>query len=313
MATPKIVERQLAEADALQQALIQATPGPDATIVTSASQLQEPPAQPTPVAPPATPAPPAQPSVDWERKFKTMQGMYNTDVPALKAQNLTMQSDVTALKEQVRVLTQAAQQATKPAERPPVDPKDIESFGADLIDMVQRQAQNAHKALRDEFSSRIAALEQAVNGVSQKAATSAENQFYATLRSLVPDWQQINTDERWLQWLSEVDPTFGLPRQAALDHAHQTGDPGRVAALFSQFKAALTPPKKESLESQVTPVGTGSAEPPAQAPAARPRISEKFVRQFYRDVAQNRYVGREAEAQRIEQEINLAAAEGRIV
>lgn len=313
MAIPKNVERQLAEAEALHQAALQATPGPDPTVITDASQLTQ--AAPPPVAPPAPPtppAPPAPPAVDWEQRFKTVQGMYNAEVPSLKAQNRTMESDLTALKEQVRVLTQAAQ-AAKPPERTPVDPKDIESFGTEMIEMVHRQAQAAHKALRDEFSARINALEEAVTGVSKKTTTTIENQFYASLRQMVPDWQQINADERWLAWLSEVDPTFGLPRQAALDHAHQTSDAGRVAALFNQFKAAHTPPKQESLESQVAPVSTGSAAPPAAAPAAKPRLSQKFVQQFYTDLARDRYKGREAEAARIEQEINLAAAEGRIV
>jgi hypothetical protein len=130
---------------------------------------------------------------------------------------------------------------------------------------------------------------------------------------MVPDWQQINVDERWLAWLSEEDPTFGLPRQAALDRARHTGDAGRVAALFTQFKASLPKPKQETLDSQVAPTITGAPTPTPQAEAPRQRISQKFVQSFYRDMAQNKYHGREAEAQRIENEINLAAAEGRIV
>jgi hypothetical protein len=224
-----------------------------------------------------------------------------------------MESDLVALKEQVRALTQAAKQATQPKEKPAVDPKDIEAFGADLIDMVQRQASASHAALRDEFATRIAALEQAVTGVSQKTNESMESQFYATLRSMVPDWQQINTDERWLAWLGEEDPTFGLPRQAALERAHATKDAGRVAALFTQFKNTLPKPRQETLDSQVAPTGTGAPVPTAPVEAPKQRISQKFVQSFYRDVAQNKYRGREAEAARIENEINLAAAEGRIV
>jgi hypothetical protein len=42
-------------------------------------------------------------------------------------------------------------------------------------------------------------------------------------------------------------------------------------------------------------------------------MSQKAVQTFYNDLAKGRYRGREAEAERIENEINQAAAEGRIV
>lgn len=316
MALPKTVERQLAQAEALQQSMQDAAAQPPTDVLDNASQLPQ--AAPAPAAevqpaPPAPPAPPPEHTVNWEQKFKTIQGMYNAEIPRLQAQNRTYESDLTSLKEQVRVLTTAAQQATKPKDTQAVDPKDIEAFGADLIDMVRRQAAASHASLRDEFAQRISALEESVNGVSQKAAASQESQFYATLRSMVPDWQQINVDERWLAWLSEEDPTFGLPRQAALDRAHHTGDAGRVAALFTQFKNSLPKPRQESLDNQVAPTGSGNPAPTPPVEAPRQRISQKFVQSFYRDVAQNKYHGREAEAARIENEINLAAAEGRII
>lgn len=314
MALPRNVERQLAEAETLHQSLQDAAAQPQTDVIDNASQLAPAASAPAVEPPPplAHPAP-VEPKIDYEQKYKTIQGMYNAEVPRLQSQNRSMESDLVALKEQVRALSQAAQQAAKPAAKQATDPKDIEAFGADLIDMVQRQASASHAALRDEFAARITALEATVNGVSQKANDSLESQFYASLRAMVPDWQQINTDERWLAWLGEEDPTFGLPRQAALERAHSIKDAGRVAALFVQFKNALPKPKQESLDSQVAPTSTGAPTPTTQAEAPRQRISQKFVQSFYREVAQNKYRGREAEAARIENEINLAAAEGRIV
>jgi hypothetical protein len=127
----------------------------------------------------------------------------------------------------------------------------------------------------------------------------------------VSDWQQVNTAERWLRWLEQIDPVYGVPRQAALDAAFNRLDAKRVVAIFKQFKAE-TRSVAPSLESQVQPSSGGAAAAPT-APAPRPMLSSKFVTTFFNDVAKGRYRGREQEAQRLEAEIDLAAAEGRIV
>lgn len=315
--TPKAVQRQLAQAEAILASQA-AVPQPT-NVIDDVSQLQAPAAPaPAPVATPAAPevtpppAAPATPPVDYEQKFKTLQGMFNAEVPRWQAQSKTLESENVALKEQIRALTEATK-AAKP-EKAPVDPKDAQEFGADVIEMVQRYATASHEALRQEFDARLRELEAAVNGVSKKAEVSLEQQFYATLTKLVPDWEAINTDERWLAWLSEKDPTFGVPRQAALSSAHQSGDAGRVAQVFNLFLSSLPKPRQETLAEQAAPVSAGSAPAPVEAtPAPRQMLSQKFVQTFYRDVALGRYKGREAEVARVEAEINSAAAEGRIL
>lgn len=318
MATPKIVQRQLEAAEALAQSMQQ----PAQPVVTDASQLlTQTPAESAAQELPPTPAPapaPTTPTDNWEQKFRTMQGMYNAEVPQLRTQVKTYESEMTALKEQVRALTVAVQ--SKPTEQQAQpDPRDVESFGADMIEMVQRYATKTYEAMRAEFASfadqldrRLKAVEETVTGVSKKADTTMEAQFYATLNRLVPDWEQINKDATFLAWLGEADPVYRVPRQAALDAAHQRGDVEGVAAVFNTFKASRPSKPSAALASQVSPGTSGGAAAPT-APGAKPMIAQKFVQQFFSDQAKGRYRGREEEAARIEAEINQAAAEGRIV
>lgn len=325
MATPRIVERQLAKAEALAQAQAdQQAQQPQATVVTDASQLID---QPAPPAEPPAPAPaatPPTPSVDWEQRFKTLQGMYNAEVPQLRAREKVHEGEMNLLKEQVKTLMGAAQQAQQAAPSQPtskpVDPRDVESFGADMIEMVQRYAQQTYQSIRDEFGAhatkiddRLKELEKVITGVSTKTDTTLETQFYATLKQLVPDWREINASEDWLAWLTEVDPVYGVPRQAALDSAQQRGNVEHVAAVFNMFKSTRPAKPSAALAAQVSPAGTGSgsAAPPAQA--APQMISQKFIQNFYADQLRGKYKGREAEANRIDALINQAAAEGRIV
>ena len=184
---------------------------------------------------------------------------------------------------------------------------DIARFGDEMMEMVQRYVTGAVTSL----DARLKALEGTVVGVKQATAETREQQFYALLTSLVPQWQQINADNRWLQWLGVKDEVYGLPRQAALDNAQKQLDAQQVAKVFNAFIASLPAvPVPPSVESQLAPDTAGNTPPPAPTPA--PMFSEKAVTAFYKDQAQGKYVGREAEAREIEAQIDLAVLQGRI-
>jgi hypothetical protein len=306
-ALPRQVQRQLDEATAAEAALQEAVRnGPQ--LVTDPSQLvasenialsvvtQEPTAQ--------VPQPPSE---DWQQKYKSLQGMFAQKTGELQSQVRSYESQMTNLQKQIDTLIQArAQESTE--KKATVDPKDIENFGADMIEMVQRYAEQVYAAM----DGRIKALEQVVQGVNTRTEATLEQQFYAALNGLVPDWETINRDDEWLQWLAETDPVYGMPRQAALDSGRQGLDVQRVANVFKAFKSYRPVRQQESLANQVAPNTVSAPVQMPTAPAQKPILASKFIEKFYSDQAKGKYVGREAEMNRIEGEINLAAAEGRI-
>ena len=321
MALPKAIQRQVDEAAAAEAAVAQQALAAE-VVVTDASQLQ-PSNDPTNTNDSATPRaaenpPPAPaPADDWQQKYKSLQGMFAQKTGELQAQNKQYESQLTLMQRQIDALAQVKKQ-DEAKDKAAADPKDVENFGADLIEMVQRYAEKVFQSMATQFGGkateldgRIAALEQQVTGVAHRTNTTLEQQFYATLNTLVPDWEQVNQDPRWLSWLSESDPVYGAARQAALDGAHQQMDVQRVASVFKAFKSAHPVKPQSSLANQVAPNGAAASSP--TAPAARPILSSKFVEKFYNDVAKGKvYAGREAEVARIDAEINLAAHEGRI-
>lgn len=305
----KRVQADLQAAEALEAQLQAPTSG--APVVTSVADLVAPPAanpppneptqQQAPVEPVAQPAPPKE---DFEHKYRVLQGMYSADVASTKKQLSEMERRFAGV---VDELTTLKARETSAAPAPAVDSKDVENFGADLVEMVQRHMDKVLALV----NTRLGTLEQKVNGVTQQTALTQEQQFYATLGTLVPDWKEINVDQRWLAWLAQEDPVYGAPRQAALDVAHQRMDPVRVASVFKAFKDGLPPPPApSSLADQVAPSGAASVVPVATPP--KPFLSEKAINDFYRDLGRGFYAGREAEANQIEAEINAAVAEGRV-
>lgn len=316
---PSAVQRQVEQAEAL---LAQAN-NPEPTAQTPAADPPTDPApqaEPTAQAPAPVPAPAVAPTPSqdevWERKYKTLQGLFNAEVPKLQSQNKELAAK---LHDAIERMEKLAQQPAKvePQPTPAADPKDVEDFGQDLVEMVQRQVRSlvggmAQKvdAVIGGFDNRIAQLEQAVKGASETAATTAEEVFFGKLARAVPDWETVNSDQRFLDWLAEVDPVYGQPRQAALGSAQQSLNAERAAAVFNAFKAQTSqPPKTDPLAKQVSPRAAASA-PTTQV--EKPVITQAQIQKFYLDVAQRKYQGREAEMQQLEAGINQAIAEGRV-
>lgn len=322
MALPRQLQQQLDQANATLEAINNPQPAPEPspepTPEPQAQLAPEPPAEPTPAAPEpqATPEPQAQsqqqPDV-WEHKYKTLQGLFNREVPTLQNQVKDLKAQ---LEQAVARLDQAADAKTNAAQETPVaDPRDVENFGQDLVDMVSRVAQQTLGSAAQQLEQRLARIESALQGTTQQVAVNAEQAFFDRLAKLVPEWETVNANQAFLTWLAEVDPILGQPRQAALDAAQQQLNADRAAAVFKAFvgvqPAAPTAPKSTpALDKQVSPKGNAGSAPPQQT---TPKVwTQQEVVNFYELKRRGEFRGREKEQAAIEAEINLAMAEGRI-
>lgn len=318
---PRAVQQQVEAAEALLAASNKAESVEAQTEAVApaaeAAPQNEPPAQATAPAPEPAPTPAPSQEDTWERRYKTLQGLFNAEVPKLQQQNKELSAK---LHEAIERMDKLSQQQSKPAEpqTPQLDPKDVENFGSDLVEMVQRQTQQVLGSVAAKldgvvtsFEKRLVAVEQALKGTTQTVAVTAEEVFFNKLTQVVPDWEQINANEDFLAWLADVDPVYGQPRQTALTTAQQKLDVARVAAVFNAFKATLPKPNQaqNSLAKQVSPKTAASAPP---APTEKPVITQAQIQAFYKDVATGKYRGREAEAANLEALINEAIADGRV-
>lgn len=317
MATlPKAVQAQVDAAEALLASSTTPQAEPENTPVeqaaeTSSEQVQVEQPQPVQVSSDTKP----QQDV-WEARYKSLQGLFNQQVPELQRQvkdlNHRYQQAIESL-EKVGKATEANQSASKPA----VDPKDVDAFGADLVEMVQRVAQQMlgnTAAKIDGFmgsvEKRLVQLEQRLQGTTETVAQTAQETFYVQLERMVPDWQAINADQRFLVWLGEDDPLSGRSRQAALDAASGALDVRRTAAIFKAFLDTLPkqPPKANTaVNKQVSPSSVAAAAP-VQTEA--PSFTEAEVAELYARNRRREFTPKQWE--QVEQSINTAMAMGRI-
>lgn len=312
---PRRIQQQVEAAEAL---IAQANaPAPSEASAVADQPPQEPQQQepPAPVVAEAPPQVAPEPEETWEQRYRSLQGRFNSQVPVLQQQTKELSAQLQQV--QADLEKQRAQQA--PAEqKPSLDPKDIDAFGADLVEMVQRVTQSVLGSMAARidqtvtaFESRLTQVERSLDSTSKVVSRSAEEAFFDRLATAVPDWENVNASQAFLTWLGEVDPVYGQPRQVALDSAQAALNPDRAVAVFNAFKATLAKPapKADPLSKQVSPRSSASSAP---TPTEKPVLSEKQVTDFYADVARGRYRGRDAEVAEIEQTINLAIAEGRV-
>lgn len=318
MSLPKQVQAQAEEAARLEREVLGiAEPNPEGDPAPEGEHAE---GQPAAEVPPQTeqeaqPTPPI-PSEDetWEKRYKSLQGMFNAEVPRLQAQLKELQAQLNS----ERAKADAAERAKAYQPEQLVTDKDVEAFGSDLIDVIDRKAREVAAQMVGtkmvELEAENHQLREQLSGVSERQVSNDRRTFFVELERLVPDYEAVNVDPGFLNWLSEVDPLSGLARQEYLNNAYGSLDVGRTAALFNTYKQMTAPPAPRAsnkLERQVAP-GTSKVSSSAPANASDRIISTREVEAFYRDVQRGAFKGNEAEQARIEAEIDLAVAEGRI-
>jgi hypothetical protein len=160
-----------------------------------------------------------------------------------------------------------------------------------------------------------------VETVREVQVADARTTYYAELAKEVADWQTINNDPKFEAWLDGIEPLTGLKRAAILGDAFQAMDHRRTVAIFKSFQqetgasapAVPTPPEppKEDLMAEVSPGNSRAVTEPSLETDKKVWTTAEMS-EFYTGVTRGDYRGREAEAKRIEAEIDAALIAGRV-
>lgn len=256
---PKHIQEQVDEAEAIEQAMKTANQPPEE------QPLEEPPVvgEGEPQAVDEVDEP--QPELDWENKYRTLQSKYDIEVPRLHQQNQELSMQLQSISDEIAEL----KELNLPTEEPQysgeslISEKDEEEFGSDLIDLQRRIAREQNANLVSELESLKAQNSQLINelnGMKQTSQKTSQDVFFDRLSAAVPNWNEIDQDPKWREWLAEVDPMTGMNRQAYLERAHNDLDVARVAAIFNAYQNLQAPKKPQSeLQRQVTPTRSAAS------------------------------------------------------
>ncbi len=331
MALPKAVQQQaeLAEqfdqqiAAAQAQAPAESAAAPAETPAAAATEVQTPSA---PTQPAVEVKPDAQSKGDdgvWERRYRSLQGKYDSEVPSLHSQLRAQAEQLQSMAQRLQAMETA--KPTEP-ETPLVSKDDETAFGADLIDLIRRvstaQFQQLAATVTGKLEEKLKEIDTRVGNVSQVQAKSEEQKFWDAIDKGVPDWREINENQDFLTWLSAVDPLVGARYQDILVNAQQNLNAKQVIAVFEAWKkhagvtpAAATQPTqadqtRQELESLAAPTSSRSTQPAAQ-PKTDSRIwtGAEYAQAYDPRLAKSKSV---AEVEALRKAADLAVTENRV-
>lgn len=314
MALPRAIQKQVEDADAFVAQMTGQTDNTETDPNLTQNTAPDPePQQPISQEPEPKPVVPEE---TWERKYLTLKGMYDAEVPRLHAQMRELNGQVQSLIAE-NATAKAQQSVAQPTSaKTLITEQDKEAFGSDLLDLIDRASEQKVAEFRSHNSQlmdEIRELKGKLGNVSERQVVSDKDRFLAKLEAQVPNWETLNVDQGFLAWLAEVDPIYGLPRQVALSNAYESFDADRTATIFKQYQNTLAPTQQrpsQQLQSQVAPTRSRASSAPATSAGDKPIYSQEQIANFYNEWIKGHIDP--AEAERIEKDINAAYSEGRI-
>ena len=314
MTLPKAVAAATEELAALEQQLqapVEPETAPDGQ-TEDAHPTPEPSPEPVTAAPVAStdvphPEPQEVPEEKWEHKYRRLQGKYDAEVPRLHAQVRELQGVLAQMQQQMQAPPPPAEQPKEPDKY--VSDEDVANYGEDFVDIQRRITLDATRELRKQVEELKAQL-------AQQGSQVQSVSFEARLLKAVPDFEQINADPAWIEWLNEVDPLIRGPRRAIAQQAYANGDVEAVKSYVDLWRKSQAPAqpapavsRQQELQRQVQPSRATTSAPSS---GAKKTYTMSEAEALFNRIQHLTAQGRIDEAKRLDAEISAAYAEGRI-
>lgn len=327
MALPKQVQKQLDEVEELEKQLeaqgedevkkkktSKKSKAEDTEVeVTDDEPIEE------PVAVEATPADDSKEEVSesFKQKYATLRGKYDAEVPRLHQQVKELTDQMNAIREEAEAAKKV--EAEKPKEKVSyVTDADREEYGDDLIDFQRRVAKEVSQEYEDRFEQQAKVIEQLQQQISNTGNQVGEVGFTQKLNALVPGFDQLDNDERWVAWLNEYDPMTRGPRRDQAQAAFNAGDAEAVAHYVGLFRESVEPvangksDRDTELEKQVTPSRSASTVTNKSSSKNSKVYSEKELNNAWTKIRTLNTQGKYDDAEKLEAELTAAYMEGRV-
>lgn len=258
-----------------------------------------------------------EPVVDYEAKFKVLQGKYNAEVPRLSKEIREAKSTIQSMQTQLDELKESPAPVAKDLEITDLNPEAYAEYGEEfetLAKMVKQLTGQVNSLVTENTY-----LKDSLEGVENTQNQKTSDDFILSLEGSVPDWETINRNADFIQWLQEVDTISGVTRQVHLDDAAETLNARKAISIFKEFNDSVAPSSANNTQQHIArQAQPASVQSPAPTSEAKRFYTRSELKQFYKEVAlvasgKGPWVGREAEVKAIEADIFAAPREGRII
>jgi hypothetical protein len=276
-------------------------------------------------------------SQSWKHRFLSMQGRWQASQRQL--------GEATEINSQLAGELQATQQLleqnrsgtrTTPSHQHAqtgqsheklITPQDVDTYGQEMIDAVQRAAREAIAPELDALKGENAELK-------KRVITTGQRDVQDALTRAVPNWQAVNASPEFVQWLALRNVYTGQVRRQVLNDAYRAANAPVVVQVFKDFLTEVratggTPPASQRQQQEPSPAAAprqpamqlealaapGRARPApgdASVPAEKPIYSRALISKNYSDRRRGLWNGRENDWANLEADMIAAGNEGRV-
>lgn len=245
-----------------------------------------------------------------EQRYKVLQGKYNKEIVEARNQPKADNGEVMQLKQEIESLKnlissqhkEPAQTQTTPKQSAPQSER-LQSlrddYGDELVDGILAEVNELTKQTVQQTKEQF---EQTVDSFKQDSFSTKKSVVSQLLASQRINFEQVNNDPVFHDWLSKYDVNTGVQRQQQLTSLFENGDLHSVANMFTEFVNGSPLNKPQSVDF------TEHVQQPTHAPQVttdtqntRPVYTPQMIADFYSRKRRNLYTPEEA--QRIEREI----------
>lgn len=315
---PKSVEEQERAAEELVKQL-QAGDVPPVEDPAPAADTETPPAdEQIPAEVPPSDEPKSEPDREntleyWKQRAQTIDGKYQAETVRALHDLAEFKMQNAELKTQIAELTARVNAVPKVEEPKKDDPrlKDVEYLKKEIPEHLGAM----DYLLEEKLNAKLKEIDQKIDAkVSQTTAKIDSTSFFDKLDNKVPGWDVINKDPQFIAWLGEKERYSRKTRLELLRESVAEQDLNTTVTFFADWKERTAKPaeqKPSAKDKFAAPPKPGGTATPAGSTKEAP-ISRDFIKSFYADQAKGKYRNRDAEAAKIEAQINAAVAAGNV-
>lgn len=261
--------------------------------------------------------PPTDVEDDFKQKYNTLRGKYDAEVPRLHQQLKDLTSKIEALE---KASEEKPSEPTKAKEKVSlVTDADRAEFGEDLLDVQRRVATEVSQSYEDRLEKQDEIIKKLQEQLALTGNQVGEMSFSQKLTQLVPDFAQIDKDERWVSWLNEHDEMLNGPRRILAQEAFDKSDAESVAHYVKLWRQSLATPevdpragRQAELEKQVAPNRSANSVDTKTVGKEAKIYSEREINGAWTKIRNLNTKGQFDEAAKLEADITAAYLEGRV-
>lgn len=264
--------------------------------------------KPKPVEPEAKP----EDTEEWEKRYKNLRAAREKKLYDAQKALADSQVQIAELHTRIEELEKLVVPVEVKASEVLTE-EERETLGDEQVAAIEKLAKATSATKITSLEEELATIRENNKKAAEEKArleqSNAYNTFLQRLQRVFPDYEQLNTDEGFITYLSETD-TDGAPRFDNFRAAERRGDAASVGRYMSDYTATKAKPVEDKLAEHVAPktsnVSTTSTSSEGDF------ITMKEINEHYDKHARGKYKGREKEFLEMEQKIDEYAARGKI-